>query len=373
MPIEREDRLIETVFARHSADGDGVLIGPGDDAAMLRCPAGEHLLITTDTHNEGVHFPAGTPARSVGHRALAVSLSDLAAMAARPLWVVVSLSVRAADEDWLREFADGLYALADGHGVRVVGGDFVRGPLSITVTAQGSAREDAVMRRGGAGDGDGIWVSGFLGDAAAGLKILEQCLSEKADCHGGMASSPPWRAGTPALSGRTPSAAEGTPSPPGRSPSLQARTSSSPGRRGESIEERLVRRFCYPQPRIELGRQLGEIATACMDLSDGLMTDLPRLLRSSGLKGRVETDNLPISGALRDFANPDDACRLALAGGDDYELCFTVHRENEYRLKSLSRELPLTRIGNLCQGEGLQVTRGGAIWEPPDTGFRHFS
>ena len=113
MPTEQEDRLIETLFARHSADGDEVLIGPGDDAAMLRCPPEEQLLITTDTLNEGVHFPAGTPARAVGYRALAVSLSDLAAMAARPLWAVVTLSVPAADEDWLGGFADGLYALAE--------------------------------------------------------------------------------------------------------------------------------------------------------------------------------------------------------------------------------------------------------------------
>ena len=329
MPTEREDRLIETLLARHSADGEEVLIGPGDDAAMLRCPPGEQLLITTDTLNEGVHFPAGTPAQSVGYRSLAVSLSDLAAMAARPLWAVVTLSVPVADEDWLSEFAEGLYALADEHGLRVVGGDFVRGPLSITVTAHGSAREDAVLRRGGAGVGDGIWVSGSLGDAAAGLEFLKQGLAGNA--------------------------------------------SSLPGRRGESAEQKLVGRFCYPRPRIELGRRLSGIASACMDLSDGLLTDLPRLLRKSGLQGRVETGSLPISGALRDFAGPDDSRRLALTGGDDYELCFAVPQEKEDRLASFPDELPLTRIGDVNEGEGLVLTRGGQPWEPPDTGFRHFS
>ena len=345
MPTEREDRLIETLFARHSADGDDVLIGPGDDAALLRCPPGKQLLITTDTLNEGVHFPAGTPAHSVGYRALAVSLSDLAAMAARPLWAVVTLSVPVADEDWLGGFADGLYALADEHGLRVVGGDFVRGPLSITVTAHGFAREDAVLRRGGAGAGDGIWVSGFLGDAAAGLEVLKQRLTGNASSPGGKASSPSWRAETPSL----------------------------PGDHRDSSEERLVRRFCYPQPRIELGRRLSRIATACMDLSDGLLMDLPRLLRKSGLQGRVETENLPISGALRDYAGPDDSRRLALAGGDDYELCFAVPEEEEARLEALPDELQLTRIGNLYEGEGLVLTRGGQPWEPPDSGFRHFS
>lgn len=327
-----EDRLIETLFARHSGDGDEVLIGPGDDAAMLRCPPGEHLLITADTLNEGVHFPAGTPAHSVGYRALAVSLSDLAAMAARPLWAIVTLSVPAADEDWLAGFADGLYLLADEHGLRVVGGDFVRGPLSVTVTAHGSARQDAALRRDGASAGDGIWVSGFLGDAAAGLEVLKQRLA----------------------------AAGG-------------RTSSLPGTNPESTDETLVRRFCYPQPRMELGRQISGIATGCMDLSDGLMTDLPRLLRRSGLKGRVEAGNLPISGALRDFADQDECCRLALTGGDDYELCFTVPRENEHRLEALSGEPQLARIGRLLEGEGLVLTRDGTVLEPPDAGFRHFS
>ena len=326
MPAEKEDRLIETVFARHSADGDQVLIGPGDDAAMLRCPPGEQLLITTDTLNEGVHFPAGIPAHAIGYRALAVSLSDLAAMAARPLWAVVTLSVPAVDEDWLRDFSDGFYSLADELGVRIVGGDFVRGPLSITVTAHGSAGKAAVLRRGGGSAGDGIWVSGFLGDAAAGLEVIKH-------------------------------------RPEGKE---------VPGATRSSAEEALVRRFCYPQPRIELGAHLGGIASACMDLSDGLMMDLPRLLRHCQAQGRIAAENLPVSDALREFADRDDAYRLALAGGDDYELCFTVPPDDEHRLKSLPGEPELARIGELYPGEGLVLTRGGKAWEPTDSGFRHF-
>ena len=344
MPAEKEDRLIETVFARHSADGEQVLIGPGDDAAVLRCPPGEQLLITTDTLNEGVHFPAGTPAHAIGHRALAVSLSDLAAMAARPLWAVVTLSVPAVDEDWLRDFSDGFYSLADEIGVRIVGGDFVRGPLSITVTAHGSTRKAAVLRRGGGSAGDGIWVSGFLGDAAAGLEVLKKRLRE----------------GVSSLENRASTLGEKASSPSGK-----AKTPSLPG-------ENLVRRFCYPQPRIELGAHLGEIASACMDLSDGLMMDLPRLLRHSQVQGRIAAENLPVSGALREIAHRDDAYRLALAGGDDYELCFTVPPDNEHRLKSLPGEPELTRIGELYPGEGLVLTRGGTAWEPTESGFRHF-
>ena len=294
------------------------------------------MLITTDTLNEGIHFPSGTPAGSIGHRALAVSLSDLAAMAARPLWAVVTLSVPAADEGWLGDFADGLYALADDHAVRVVGGDFVRGPLSVSVTAHGSARQEAVLRRDSAGAGDGIWVSGFLGDAAAGLEALKQRLE-------GKASPPSRRAGT-AVGAMSPLAGDV-----------------------------LIRRFCYPRPRIGLGRRLGDIASACMDLSDGLIMDLPRLLRSSGLQGRIETEKLPISGALRDSVGRDHAERLALAGGDDYELCFTAPEENEQALKTLPGKVPLTRIGDLRRGEGLVLTRGGRALKAPDAGFRHFS
>ena len=328
-----EDRLIEAVFARHSADGEGVLIGPGDDAAVVRCPVGEELLITTDTLNEGVHFPVGASAHSIGHRALAVSLSDLAAMAARPLWAVVTLSVPSANEKWLKEFADGLYELANRFGVRVVGGDFARGPLNVTVTAHGAARSANTLRRSGANAGDGIWISGFLGDAAAGLKVLKNS----------------WERGHPALAeGDTPSL---------RTPEAEA----------------LIQRFCYPQPRVELGRKLAGIASACMDLSDGLLLDLPRLLRKSEVAARVRAEQVPISKELQAFAGPHEAQELAMTGGDDYELCFTVPPEDERLLAPLSTELPLSRIGELHAGEGLEVTNHGAIWHPSHSGFAHFS
>ena len=336
-----EDRLIEALFARHSADGEGVLIGPGDDAAMVRCPNGEELLITTDTLNEGVHFPLGASAHSIGHRALAVSLSDLAAMAARPLWAVVTLSVPSANEKWLKEFADGLYELANRFGVRVVGGDFARGPLNVTVTAHGSAKSAAVMRRNGANAGDAIWVSGSLGDAAAGLTLLNPPRER--------AHPPPWERGHPALA--------------------KSKTPSLPGPEAET----LIHRFFYPQPRVELGRKLAAIATACMDLSDGLLLDLPRLLRKCQLGARLMAEQVPLSNELRAVADPEEALTLCLTGGDDYELCFTVAPEDEHRLAPLSAELPLSRIGELHAEEGLEVTLHGAIWRPSNSGFAHFS
>ncbi len=336
-----EDRLIEALFARHAADGENVLIGPGDDAAMVRCPEGEQLLITTDTLNEGVHFPIGISAHSIGHRALAVSLSDLAAMGARPLWAVVTLSVPSVNEKWLKEFADGLFALANHFDLRVVGGDFARGPLNVTVTAHGSARAKNTLRRSGANAGDGIWVSGFLGDAAAGLKLLES--------H--------WERGQPAF-------AEGE--------SVIPAEAGTPSQRPPE-EEALMQRFCYPQPRVQLGRQLAGIASACMDLSDGLLLDLPRLLRKCQLGAKVMTEQLPLSNELQAVADTQEAMTLALNGGDDYELCFTVASEDEHRLAPLSADLAISRIGELHEGEGLVSTLQGSIWQPSHSGFAHFS
>ena len=337
-----EDRLIAALFTRHGADGDSVLTGPGDDAAVVRCPPGEELLITTDALNEGVHFPAGAPAHSIGHRALAVSLSDLASMGARALWAVVTLSVPAAERDWLKDFADGLYSLADEHGARVVGGDFVRGPLSVTVTAHGAARPEAVLRRDGAKAGDGVWVSGSLGDAAAGLKLLQ-------------------------------SGKEGFQPSEDRMSSVLARGRQFQGlHTGLSTEHVLVERFLYPQPRLDLGHQLADVASACMDLSDGLSQDLPRLLRGSGLAARVEVERLPLSAELIACAGREQARQLAWGGGDDYELCFAVSPENEDRLASVPQPPQVTRIGELYRGDGLELTLDGAPWRAASTGFTHF-
>ena len=333
-----EDRLIASVFTRHGSDGESVLTGPGDDAAVVRCGPGEDLIITTDTLNEGVHFPAGTPANAIGHRVLAVSLSDLAAMGARPMWAVVALSSPDADEGWLEDFADGLFSLADGCGVRVVGGDFVRGPLSITATLHGTAPPGAALHRAGAGAGDGIWVSGFLGDSAAGLEVLQQRAARSA----------------PSLDAKS-----------GRIPSRKLDTATSP-------EDILVGRFCYPQPRLELGQALAGLASACMDLSDGLAQDLPRLLLSSGLGARVEVQRLPLSAELSAHAGRETAQQLAWSGGDDYELCFTVAPENEDLLAPIKAQTSLTRIGEMCRGDGLEIMLDGHPWQFESGGFRHF-
>ncbi len=393
--LPAEDRLIAALFARHGADGDSVLTGPGDDAAVVRGPPGEDLVITTDTLNEGVHFPAGTPAHSVGYRALAVSLSDLASMGARPLWAVVTLSAPCAEEVWLEGFADGLFSLADRFGVRVVGGDFARGPLNVTVAAHGSAARGNILYRGGARAGDGIWVSGFLGDAAAGLTLLQARLKQVGFSAGASGTSPEQADFSAGASGTSIEQADFSvgasahrlkqiavpPAPKasaGNVPTVNTPTGNIPtvnvqAGNANSWEETLIRRFCYPRPQVELGSRLSGIASACMDLSDGLAVDLPRLLRANGLAATVRLEQLPLSKPLMTFADAAEAREIAVCGGDDYQLCFTVASSDERRLAPISAEHPLTRIGEMHEGEGLRITCGGSPWRPARKSFSHFS
>lgn len=316
-----ERTLIDTFFARRPSGAasrrDDVVVGIGDDAAVLHFDAGYELVVATDTIVEGTHFPAGTPAAVIGHRCLAINLSDLAAMGAEPLWYSLALSLPAVEPAWLDEFARGLHALADRHGVALVGGDTVRGPLSATVTVQGRTRPGAAVLRSGARPGDGIWVTGTPGDAVAGRLL-------------------------PA------------------------------GATGDDAEA-LRRRFLYPEPRVQEGRALPEIATAMLDVSDGLDDDLGKLLVASGVGADLDAGALPLSAALR-AVRGDDAIACALTGGDDYELCFTVLPADEDRLRQLATTwpVPVTRIGTVLAGSGRRWRLGRRDLPVPDRTFRHF-
>src|SRR6202167_2514435 len=241
--------LIERFFARSAgaAPGGGVILGIGDDAALLRMPAHAELVAAVDTLVEGRHFPIGSDARSIGHRALAVNLSDLAAMGALPAWATLALTMPSANDDWLRQFSGGLLDLADAHGVALVGGDTTRGPLTISVQLLGHVPRGRALRRSGARAGDLLAVTGTLGDAGAGLHFL--------------GASPP------------------------------------PDTRPAALE--LIRRFEYPLPRVQFGLAARGIATAAMDLSDGLVGDLPKLAQASGLAAHVAVERLPLSEAMR--------------------------------------------------------------------------
>ena len=324
--------LIERIRARAIAR-DGVLLGIGDDAALLQVPAGHELVVTADTLNAGVHFPADAPPADIGWKALAVNLSDLASMGARPAWCTLSLSLPGDDTAWLDAFLDGFLGLADTHAVALVGGDTTRGPLSIAVTAMGWVEAGAALRRDGARPGDDVWVTGTLGDAAAAL----------------------------VLGGYVPIPLDGV-----AMPVVEAGNAAA-------LRARLAR----PAPRVAVGRALAGLAHACVDVSDGLLADLGHICRRSGVGAEIELARLPASPALR-AAFADDELRAALqaAGGDDYELCFsasTAAREAVARALEQAGTTG-TRIGRITDGDGVRaLAADGSPWRPFRGGYVHFA
>ncbi|MFZ5607863.1 MAG: thiamine-phosphate kinase [Pseudomonadota bacterium] len=310
---EREFDLIARIRRRATVRGD-VLLGIGDDCALLAPPPGMQLAVTMDTLNAGVHFPADTAPADIGWKALAVNLSDLAAMGAQPAWCTLALSLPQADAAWLEAFCDGFLALAAQHGVALVGGDTTRGPLAVSITAHGFVPAGAALRRDGARVGDDVWASGTLGDAAGAL----------AQWQAGAAIAPPLRA-----------------------------------------------RLDRPTPRVALGHALRGIASACIDVSDGLLADLAHITRASGVGADIEADALPASDALREAFAIDAMRRLQAAGGDDYELCFTAPATQRAALQTLAAplRLPLTRIGRIVAGSGVHCAGLGPV--PP--GYQHFA
>lgn len=312
-----EFALIDRLARRVPTDGPGVVLSIGDDAALLDDLGGEHLVAATDTLNIGVHFLDGACPRSLGHKSLAVNLSDLAAMGARPRWALLNLSLPEADTGWLDAFADGFGALARAHGVCLVGGDTCRGSMSIGVTVLGTVPPGQALRRDGARAGDCIFVSGTLGDAALALRER--------------------------LAGR-------------------------------AVSEALARSLDFPDPELALGAGLRSLASACIDLSDGLLADLGHVAGQSGLGARVELARLPASPSL--LAIPDhERFGLQVAGGEDYGLCFCAGPERQEEIRSLAASLgvAVTMIGTLQAGEGVRCLRpDGSERSYGPAGWEHF-
>ena len=314
-----EFELIRRYFTRRSARREDVLAGVGDDAALVAAPAGGTLALALDTLVEGAHFPAGFDARFVGHRALAVNLSDLAAMGAEPAWALLGLTIPAADENWLAGFSAGLDTLARRHGVALVGGDTTRGPLTVSLALAGSVPPGQGLRREGARPGDDLWVSGTPGDAAAGLAILQ---------------------GRLAAQGRA--------------------------------RDALLARFQLPQARVALGAALRGIATSCIDVSDGLAADLAKLCAASAVGADVASGDIPLSAGLCSAALPQARLAYALGGGDDYELLFSADPAERARLASLDAGVLLKRIGAITEEPGVRVD-GAPVERDSGHGFDHFA
>jgi thiamine-monophosphate kinase len=286
----------------------------GDDCARVAPAEGFELAVTTDMLVEGRHFLPGADPRALGHKALAVNLSDLAAAGATPRWIMLALCLREADEAWLGAFSTGLYALAERHGVDLVGGDTTRGPvLTIAITAFGEAPAGQALSRAGARPEDDIWVSGALGGAA--LALMHPELEEAA------------------------------------------------------------RRLHEPQPRVVLGERLRGIASAAIDVSDGLAGDLGHILERSQVGARVSYDDVPRDASFAGVNEPETERRCVLSGGDDYELLFTAEKARRADIAALSAELnlPLTRIGSIEAQAGLRIVDGAGRPVPFAGGFDHFA
>jgi thiamine-monophosphate kinase len=323
-----EFELIERFFRRRGRGGGAVgkagrvALGIGDDCALLAPEPGMQLAISTDMLVEGRHFLATVPPQRLGHKALAVNLSDLAACGAEPLAFTLALAMPRAEVAFLEPFAAGLFALADAHGVELIGGDTTAGPLNISITVFGQVPAGGALLRRGAGAGDDLWVSGQLGDARLALEVFR---------------------GTVALGG----------------PEFEA-----------------VRQAMEcPQPRVALGRALRGIASAAIDLSDGLVGDLGHVLAASNVGAEIDADALPRSAVLA-AQDPALQRQCVLAGGDDYELLFAAPPQHRAAVEAAGRlvGVAVTRIGRVDAAAGLQVhDAGGRAVELSWRGFDHFA
>ncbi|MBP9786201.1 MAG: thiamine-phosphate kinase [Acinetobacter sp.] len=303
-----EFSIIDRYFKRTS--NTDVSLGIGDDSAIVTPPLTQQLVICTDTLVAGRHFPLDTSAHAIGWKSVAVNLSDLAAMGAKPHSILLALSLPTVDHDWLAGFSQGLFACCDQFGVALIGGDTTQSTqLTITVTALGWIEQGQAITRASAQVGDHICVSGQVGDAAFGLQHL-----------------------------------------------------------GHPLQQRLD----YPTPRCQLGQQLKGLASSMIDVSDGLAQDLGHILKASNVGAKLSLDQLPIDTSLKEL-DLRQAWQYALAGGDDYELCFTISPQNFEKLSRQQLDVPLTIIGKITQQTGLLFEYMGENCPLQIHGYQHFA
>ena len=314
--------LIRRFFREQPIQRADVPLGIGDDAALLNPPKGKQLVVSVDTLIAGVHFPLDTSAHAIGHKSLAVNLSDLAAMGAQPAWATLALSLpgfnEQYNEQWLRDFAQGFFDLAREYNVQLVGGDTTRGPLSITVQVTGFAPQGMALRRSGAQPGDGVYVTGSIGDAGLGLRLWQG------------ANNP------------------------------------------DDAAEMLIKRLAYPTPRVQTGLALSGHASSAIDVSDGLAADLGHILEASGVGADIQLPQLPWSASYLAHASFED-WQAAVGAGDDYELCFTLPPEQEAEVLA-ELDCACTRIGEISAEPGLRWhDAAGQVQPLVRTGFDHFA
>ena len=299
--MSSEFNLIDQFFVQGNLSRSDVDLGIGDDCALVSVPEGHHVAITTDTLAAGTHFLADANPELIGYKALASNLSDLAAMGAKPTWVSLALTLPEPDEKWLEGFCKGFFGLAKQYNVQLIGGDTTKGPLSITITVHGIVPKGEAMTRKGAKLGDDIYVTGPLGDSAAGLEILLR-----------------------------------------RSPQSQT-----------ALEQELEYRHYYSIPKVELAQQIRHLCHSALDISDGLISDLGHILKQSNVSAKIDVNRLPVSNELVKYYDDEDQYqKVALTSGEEYELCFTASKENRETIRQITTLLNhnVSIIGEIVNG-----------------------
>ncbi|MCK4706467.1 MAG: thiamine-phosphate kinase [Gammaproteobacteria bacterium] len=325
MTATTEFSLIQKYFS-YDVERDDVVLGVGDDCALLSPPQGKQLAVTVDTLISGVHFPINTSAEDIAYKSLAVSLSDLAAMGAEPAWATLALSLPESNEQWLQAFSLSFKESLDAYGVQLIGGDTTQGPLSVTVQLTGFVDATKTMLRDAAKPGDKIYVTGYLGDAALGLKLLD--VHELSD---------------------------------------------------PTIRNSCIRKLNRPVPRVEFAQKAVEYCSCAIDISDGLLSDLGHILKASACGAKVYFDQLPASKEFRqcpEYLTDFDYEQMLLAGGDDYELCLVASSQNETALFSLAESsgVLLTHIGEIdTSGKLSVINSNGDLIELIHSGYEHFA
>ncbi len=307
-----EFELINRYFNWPLSD-PSVVLGVGDDAALFEIDADCQLVTSTDTLSEGIHFFEGALPGDIAYKSLAVNLSDIAAMGAQAKCFTLSLTLPKLDERWLQEFSGSLKEASEFFNVSLIGGDTTRGPLNITITILGAVEKSKAIKRSGANIGDDIYVSGVLGDAALCLKKINE--------------------------GSVPNTTE-------------------------------LNKLNKPVPRLKLGSALKNIASSCIDVSDGLEQDLSHILRASKVGAIIDSQSLPLSDIVREYIKTSQDWGLPLCGGDDYELCFTSDKSNQTEIKKLSESLKIriTKIGVINNSQTLEILG----YEGSSKSYQHF-
>jgi thiamine-monophosphate kinase len=313
-----EFSIIDRYFTPKNHKHSQVQLGVGDDCAILSMTENSEWVVTVDTMVEGVHFFPNTQPEFLAHKLVAVNLSDLSSMGARPVALTLALTLPTIDEDWLQRFSERLFKLTDRFEVDLIGGDTTSGPLTLTLQALGLVPKGQALTRHRAKVGDFIYMTGFLGDAGLGLKVSQGfCVKDSAP---------------------------------------------------------VLDRFHCPEPRVAVGLMILPYANACVDISDGLLSDLGHVLQRSGVGANLFWEQMPLSPQVRRYIDETQDWKMPLSSGDDYELCFTVSPENQQNLERCLSEQAVryTRIGVIEAGEGLFLTKAGVKESIVATGFKHF-